>query len=252
MSSTLQSYRLGNLGRILSSPEVSRFEDKLLVPPYDNDYYAGVFRPQYDDAAEMFRDPFYTPLQTAEEIVGRNRIGYSVQKELDEVHPCYERDVERLNKLGKPVQLLRTDFFITLDDGLRDPKYPPRVQLVNYLAGALSRSISLIPDNDNRSNDRPPKKHASRAATKRRQFVIQPCGTPSYEQFSEDEHGNPTELFAQNLYAFEGVVYAWGQVKTPNDERQRRPTFNAVPHLIKIFHSVRYSITTEPIGVPND
>ncbi len=233
---------------MLSSPEATRYEDSLLIPPYENDYYAGAFEPRYSDAVEMFREPFFIPLLTAAEVVGQNRIQYSVKKEIDELHPEYERDVERINAKQRPVQLLRTDFSIKIDDGLRDPKYLPRVPLVDYLVGALSRSISLVSDADDALENKRPKKDALRAETRRRELVIQRCRTPSYEQFSEDQHGNSTELFAQNLYVFQGIVYAWGQVKTPDDERQRQPTFNAVPHLVKIFHSVRYSITTEPIG----
>lgn len=226
-------------------PGVRQFAGRLVIPPYENDCYAGVFQPQHRDVAHDFDEPFHAALQTATEVVGHNRLTYTSQTTVGAVHNAYVGDTKRLNRAEIPSELIKTDFDIKIDAGLRDPKYPPRVPIVTYLSSVLMRPFQLTNEAD-RSNDRHRKpQNPLREEAARRELVMRPVLTPIYDDLSEDEGGFPMQPFAQNLYLFEGKVYAWGPVSRPDDDRRRSPTFNAIPRLVKIFHSVRYTVTAE-------
>lgn len=80
------------------------------------------------------------------------------------------------------------------------------------------------------------------ARNKMLMLPVSPTGY--YQQFSEDERGNPTDMFAENAFAWKAVVYTWDQVAHPKDEKLRNPTYNITPHDAWIFHSVRFAINT--------
>lgn len=241
-----ETYKLGDLAEQIGASEGSRHKNVLVVPPYANDPYAGLFKPG-SHPEYIFTEAFSASLAALRTIIGIASFSYSASSEFGSFHDTYKAAMGRFNRSNLPAVTLKTDYTVNVGNQVRDPSYPPRVPLVHYLSGVLSKPTALYEPSDGSKKRRPRKViDRYRQQNAREKMRMQPMSTLGYyNELSEDEHGNPTEVFAENAFAWKAVVFTWDQVSHPEDGKLRNPPYNVVPHDVWVFHSVRFAVKTK-------